>query len=187
MKRITGRMDLNQKLRYIILSVMVPLAACIVLSLSLLWAYSKQYQEISHNIQVACEFDLEFKSNVDLKMYYYSIRSSYQEEFPPEEVADALRVTSLLTETTRDKDGAESIRSVAAYCHTLQQKINQMSETESYDQRQEQLEKNIYLLTKLIQEEMRRYIYYEGKYMSGLQAKMGRDIVVAIVVVERQS
>lgn len=41
MKRITGRMDLNQKLRYIILSVMVPLAACIVLSLSLLWAYSK--------------------------------------------------------------------------------------------------------------------------------------------------
>ncbi len=183
MKRIAGRMDLNQKLRYIILSVMVPLAACIVLSLSLLWAYSKQYQEISHNIQVACEFDLEFKSNVDLKMYYYSVRSSYQEEFPPEEVADALRVTSLLTETTRDKDGAESIRSVAAYCHTLQQKINQMSETESYDQRQEQLEKNIYLLTKLIQEEMRRYIYYEGKYMSGLQAKMGRDILAAIVVV----
>ena len=89
MKQKTGRTNLNQKLRYIILSVMVPLAACIVLSLGLLWAYSMEYQEISHNIQVACEFDLEFKSNVDLKMYYYSIRSSYQEEFPPEGVGDA--------------------------------------------------------------------------------------------------
>lgn len=176
-------MNLNQKLRYIILSVVIPLVMCIALSLGLLGVYARQYEEISHNMQVACEFDLEFKDNMDLRMYWYSVRSSYQEELPMDRITDALRVTNSLIETTSDKSGKECIQNVEAYCSTLKKKMIQMSETINYDERQQQLENNIYLLTKLIQEEMRKYIYYEGKHMSSLEEQMKQDVEFMIVVV----
>lgn len=183
MRQLLERMNLNQKLRYIILSVVIPLVICIAISLGLLGIYSREYQEITRNIQVACEFDLEFKSNIDLEMYYFSVGSRYQTGLPMKEMDEAMRVINALTENTRDKEGNESIQSVAAYCNTLEEKMKQMEETTSYDERQEQLEKNIYLLTRLVQEEMRRYIYYEGKYMSGLQEQMAKNILIVIVVV----
>ena len=44
----------------------------------------------------------------------------------------------------------------------LEEKIYQLRDTDSYDERQSQLENNIYVLTALIQEYMYNYLYYEA-------------------------
>ncbi len=58
----------------------------------------------------------------------------------------------------------------------LEEKIYLIAETESYDERQNQLEYNIYILTDLIQEYMYTYLYYEASHLNALQ----NDLLVQI-------
>lgn len=146
-------------------------------------AYAFRYNAILSNVTTASEFNQNFKDDVDLKMYYYVIDSQYSEGLPLGEVKSAKEIAQKLSDTTTKKDSIRAISSVLSLCNNLEQKMQQIAETEEYDSRVDQLEKNIYILTDLIQKFMYTYLYYESAYLNSLQSDMITNMIVLMIIV----
>ena len=136
-------------------------AALLAVMLALVVLHNSQYKELLYNVTTASEFNQDFKANIDLKMYYYVIESQYSEGLPIQEVEAAQELAKDLLSTTSQKNSLRAITSVLNLCENLEEKIYQIERTGSYDQRQLQLENNIYVLTALVQEYMYNYLYWE--------------------------
>ena len=174
-------LSLSRKLRYIILMLVVPLVICILFMMSVLAWYTRKYSLITHNVNVSSKFSLDFKDNLDLKMYHYTVGSKEQAKLPIEDVDDAIQIAENLQDTTQRKESKQAIQNVLDYCHKLEKQMYNIYRTDSYDSRQQQLNNNIYVLTNLIQEKMMDYIYYEAGYLSTIEQQVMRDIIMIIV------
>ena len=135
------------------------MAAILAATLTLVLTHNSQYKNLLYNVTTASEFNQDFKENIDLKMYYYVIESRYSEGLPIQEVQSAQALAKALLSSTSQKDSLRAITSVLDLCENLEEKIRQIEQTQSYDERQMQLENNIYVLTSLIQEYMYNYLY----------------------------
>lgn len=180
-KREKNQMSLHEKLRYIILSMIIPLVSCVVLALIMLGYYEMRYVQITHNVNVSSMFSLNFKETIDLKMYHFSVGSKEQQFLPVKDVENAVAIAESLKDTTYRKESKQAIANVLDYCSNLKRRMYALQRTKDYDSRQVQLENNIYVLTNLIQEKMANYIYYEAGYMSTLEQDMTRDIKLFMV------
>ena len=149
----------------------------------LLVRYNSRYKNLLYNVTTASEFNQDFKTTIDLKMYYYVIESQYSDGLPLEEVRAAQQLAEELLSTTTEKDSSMAISSVLSLCHNLEEKIYQLRDTDSYDERQSQLENNIYVLTALIQEHMYNYLYYEAARLNVLQSQIGRRLVADFILI----
>lgn len=149
----------------------------------LLVRYNSRYKNLLYNVTTASEFNQDFKTTIDLKMYYYVIESQYSDGLPLEEVRAAQQLAEELLSTTTEKDSSMAISSVLSLCHNLEEKIYQLRDTDSYDERQSQLENNIYVLTALIQEYMYNYLYYEAARLNVLQSQIGRRLVADFILI----
>ncbi len=177
------KITMQSELWKMILIVALPLMIVIIIIASIGIGYALQYNSILNNVTTASDFNQNFKEDVDLKMYYYVINSQYSEGLPIKEVQSAEIIARKLTETTKEKDSLRAISSVLNLCHNLEEKINQIAETNEYNSREDQLENNIYILTDLIQEYMYTYLYYEAVHLDALQMTMIRNMIVLIGVV----
>lgn len=174
--------SLKEKLRNIIMGMLIPLVFCVILALIILGFYANQYSQIAHNVVLSSKFSLNFKETVDLKMYLYTVGSKEQTEIPISYVNRTIKLAESLKTTTYRKESRQSIDNILAYCSNLEKKMYMIGETKDYDSRQIQLENNIYVLTNLIQSELMDYIYYEDGYMATLEKKMLQDIKLAIAI-----
>lgn len=145
--------------------------------------YAIQYNAILNNVTTASDFNQNFKDDVDLKMYYYVIDSQYSVGLPTREVESAKTIAQKLIDTTTQKESLRAISSVMDLCHNLEDKMQQIAQTKDYDSRVDQLEKNIYILTDLIQSYMNTYLYYEAAHLKALQSTMLSNMIVIIVVI----
>lgn len=162
---------------FIVLSV----AIFLVMLFSLI-AYQCSYTNLLYNVTTASEFNQDFKESIDLKMYYYVIESSYSEGLPISEVKNAQTLAQDLINTTTQKDSLRAITSVLDLCENLETKMVQIQETGNYDEREVQLENNIYVLTSLIQEYMYNYLYSESVHLNVLHRQMIVQIASVITV-----
>ena len=78
----------------------------------------------------------------------------------------ALELVESLESTTSKKESRKALENLRAYCENLRGKMFTLADTEGYDSRQLQLENNIKILTRLIQDEMHTYIHYETVYLA---------------------
>ena len=163
---------------FVLLAILILAAA-----MSLMVRYNSRYKDLLYNVTTASEFNQDFKTSIDLKMYYYVIESRYSEGLPLDEVRAAQQLARDLLSTTVDKDSRMAISSVLSLCQNLEEKIYQLRDTGSYDQRQTQLENNIYVLTSLIQEYMYNYLYYEAARLNALQSQTGRQLVADFLLI----
>ena len=150
---------------------------------SLLVRYNSRYKGLLYNVTTASEFNQDFKSSIDLKMYYYVIDSQYSEGLPLDEVHAAQQLARELLSTTTEKDSRTAISSVLSLCQNLEEKITQLQDTDSYDERQHQLENNICVLTSLIQEYMYNYLYFEAARLHALQTQIDRQLVMDFMLI----
>ena len=81
--------SLGRQLRQLLWSMLLLVCAVIVSTLAILLLHNRQYSAVTANIVRASQFNQNFKEDVDLKMYYYVIDSSYGETLPLQEVAEA--------------------------------------------------------------------------------------------------
>ena len=174
---------MQSKLWKIILIVALPLMIVIIAIASIGTGYALQYNAILNNVTTASDFNQNFKDDVDLKMYYYVIDSQYSEGLPTGEVQFAKTIAKKLIDTTTEKNSLRAISSVLNLCHDLEDKMQQIAETKEYDSRVDQLEKNIYILTDLIQKYMYTYLYYEAAHLKALQSTMITNMIVLMGIV----
>ena len=173
---------LQQKLRKLMIFFFVPVAGTILAVFLAVLSYGSKYQEILHNVTKASEFNQDFKNSIDLKMYYYVVDSRYSEGLPIVEVEAAQQLAKSLLETTTRKESWKAISDVQKLCSSLEDKIYQIEETDSYDERQQQLENNIYVLTDMIQEYVYTYLYYEAVQLDELQTKMITNLYLELTL-----
>ena len=159
------------------------LAAVLTVTMALVFLYNSQYEKLLYNVTTASEFNQDFKANIDLKMYYYVIESQYSEGLPIQELEAAQKLAGDLLATTNQKDSLRAITSVLDLCENLEEKIYQIERTQSYDDRQMQLENNIYVLTALIQEYMYNYLYCESVHLNQIQQQIAWQIWTELLVV----
>ncbi len=171
-------MTMWSKLWKIILIVALPLMIVIIAIAFIGTGYALRYNAILNNVTTASDFNQNFKDDVDLKMYYYVIDSQYSEGLPTKEVKFAKTIAQILMDTTTKKDSLRAISSVMNLCNDLEEKMQQIAKTKEYDARVDQLEKNIYILTDLIQRYMNTYLYYEAAHLKALQSTMIGNMLV---------
>ena len=170
-----GRFQPNSiagKLYSLMLSIFVPVAVLAAVILILLVSYNVRNAAVTGNITTASRFNQDFKSDVDLKMYYYV--SGASAELPLEEIGAARTLAETLLAGTTNPDSRKAIGSVAGLCDSLTASINKIQGTDGYDKRMEQLETSVYVITELIQEYMYTYLYHEAGQLAILQQRLSR-------------
>ena len=183
--------SLAGKLQQLILSIFIPMLVMTGILLGLFVVRNISWEKRFSNIALASGFNQDFKKSVDLQMYYFATGSEYANGIPLDEVQSALALASDLQASTTNKDSQKAIRSVISLCDTLQEKMIQISQMDSYDERMEQLDSNIYILTELISGYMYNYLYYEAGELGRLQTSMrwmvrielGLAIIALILIV----
>ncbi|NLX76053.1 MAG: sensor histidine kinase [Clostridiaceae bacterium] len=181
-RRKDKKIKLQGRLWNMILLVSLPLVIVIIVLASVGIVYAFRYNAILNNVTTASEFNQNFKDDVDLKMYYFVIDSQYSEGLPLKEVQSAKEIAEKLYHTTTQKNSKRAISSVLNLCGNLEEKMQQIAETKEYDSRVDQLEKNIYIITDLIQRFMYTYLYYEAAYLNSLQSGMVTNMIVLMVI-----
>ncbi len=179
MKQKYEKKSINGRMLRMGASIFLPMLALAVFVLLLLVVYNFQYSSVSSNITTASRFSQDFKNDVDLKMYYFVIGSS--DELPWEDVRTARNLAQELLERTNNSDSRQSLNSVLNLCDSLNLNIARIQNTEGYDNRIEQLENNIYVITELIEEYIYSYLYHEAGEMAVLQRSLKYWLIAEIV------
>lgn len=175
--------SIQSRMRRLVIIFCGFMAVVLTVLLGLVLVHNSQYKNLLYNVTTASEFNQDFKETIDLKMYYYVIESRYSEGLPIQEVQDAQALAKDLLNTTSQKDSLRAVTSVLDLCENLEDKIYQIEKTQSYDDRQMQLENNIYVLTALVQEYMYNYLYCESVQLNLLQQQVSRQIAAEIFLV----
>ncbi len=174
--------SLNRSLNNLLITVLLPLSILIITIIAIFTVYNVRYAEASGNIAMASQFNQNFKDDIDLKMYYFATDSEYATGIPYDEVDRALSLAQNLKDNTQNRESLKAVNSVLSLSGTLKDRIVQIEQTAGYDERIEQLESNVYILTELIQNYMYTYLFYEAGELANLQASMNRSLTVAIVL-----
>ncbi len=180
MMKLKVSATIEQRMHRLAMAFSALAAVLLVSVLTMLLTYNTNYSALLYNVTTASEFNQDFKETIDLKMYYYVTGSQYSDGLPMVEVKNAQELARNLLNTTTQKDSRLAISSVLDLCENLEEKIYQIEESAAYDDRELQLENNIYILTALIQEYMYTYLYYEAVQLNALQAAVSKRIVTQI-------
>lgn len=165
----------------LILNIILPVVLLSGVMLVMLISYNVQYSSVTGNITTASGFNQDFRSDVDLKMYYYV--SGYSSELPEEEIQSARTLAETLLSNTTNSDSRKAANSVLGLCDSLNASIERIRSTEGYDKRIEQLETNIYIITELIEKYMYTYLYHEAGQLAALQRTLNQLLAAETVVV----
>ena len=111
MSRNDAHTSLDKKLRRLLWSMLLLVCVILVATLAILLLHNHQYSIVTANIVRASQFNQNFKEDVDLKMYYYVIDSSYGETLPLQEVDEALTLAQELLDGTQDRQSRKAITS----------------------------------------------------------------------------
>lgn len=175
--------SIHGRLRLLVATISILVIVILASVLTMLISYNNHYAQLLHNVTTASEFNQEFKDTIDQKMYYFVIESRYSEGLPIAEVTEAQELAAELIGTTTQKDSLLAITSVLDLCENLEEKIYQIENTLGYDERQSQLENNIYVLTSLVEEYMYTYLYYESAALNAIQQQSSARILTVIVII----
>ena len=129
MKRSEPHPSLDGTLRRLLWSMLLLVCVILVATLAILLLHNQQYSLVTANIVRASQFNQNFKEEVDLKMYYYVIDSSYGETLPLQEVGEAKALAQELLSGTQDRQSRKAITSAIDLCENLHERIVQITET----------------------------------------------------------
>lgn len=176
------RMELEERMRKVLFSTMIPMACLMIILLFIFWQYTGQYNKLSENLAVSSEFNLRFKDDLDLEMYYIAIGSKESSNLGDvlEQVEDAQEIMQKLRRNTYNNNGVKSLNSLDSYLENLRQRMLQLVEIKEYDKRMEFMDSNIRIITGLIMQEMQNYIYNESMYLVQVEKSLTHRVKLLI-------
>ena len=176
------RMELEERMRKVLFSTMIPMACLMIILLFIFWQYTGQYNKLSENLAVSSEFNLRFKDDLDLEMYYIAIGSKESSDLEDvlEQVEDAQEIMQKLRRNTYNNNGVKSLNSLDSYLENLRQRMLQLVEIKEYDKRMEFMDSNIRIITGLIMQEMQNYIYNESMYLVQVEKSLTQRVKLLI-------
>ena len=176
------RMELEERLRRLLFTTMIQMICLMILLLIIFWHYAGQYNKLSENLAVSSEFNLRFKDDLDLEMYYIAIGSKESSELEDVlgQVEDAQAIMQKLRQNTYHASGMKSLKSLESYLDNLKKRMIQLTEIKEYDKRMEFMDSNIRIITSLIMQEMQNYIYIESMYLVKIAKSLTHRVKILI-------
>ena len=153
MKLPADRLNKNTvqgKMYRLMLQMFIPIAVILVSIFVMLLTRNLMYASVSGNIVKVSGFNQKFKQDIDEQMYFYV--TGYSDEIPWDDVESARALAEDLLKNTSNSEGRKSITSVLSLCDKLSAYMHDIESTTSYDNRMDQLTKNIYITTGLIED-----------------------------------
>ena len=176
------QMGLEKKMNRLLFSTMIPMACLLAILLLIFWQYAGQYNKLSENLAVSSKFNLSFKDELDLEMYYLAIGSKEASELGDVlgQVEDAQNIMEKLRQNTYHASGVKCLNSLDAYLDNLKKRMVQLMEIKEYDRRMEFMDSNIRIITGLIMQEMQNYIYNESMYLVQVETSLTHRVKILI-------
>ena len=181
---------LESKMKWMLLSTMIPMAILIIVLLVFFWHYTNEYNQLSNNLAVSSEYnanyrnsnnDMSFKDEVDMDIYYVTIGRKGKDGLPTEQVDKAISTVESLKKTTSKKESLRSLKYLTNYLENLKKRMNQLLEIKNYQERQEFVANNTEILTTLFEKEMQNYIYQEATELVQIESQLAGNVRLTII------
>lgn len=180
-KRNGPPVSLKTQLKWLLTRVVIGFLFVIAVLFAMLLFFNQEYKESLQNANTAAQFNNEFKKKLDLEMYYYVVGPSQKPDLPLKDVKEAEIILQQLMETTTEPNDRWRLNSMLNMCKRLEECMVSISNTKGYNDRMDQLENNIYIITALIERYMHDYIYNEIQLLSQLQQEINSRVFTAIL------
>ena len=181
---------LENKMKWMLLSTMIPMAVLIIVLLVFFWHYTNKYNQLSNNLAVSSEYnanyrnsnnDMSFKDEVDMDIYYVTIGRRGRDGLPIEQVDKAIDTVEKLKNTSTKKESLRSLKYTTNYLTNLKKRMNQLLEIKDYEERQEFVANNTEILTTLFEKEMQNYIYQEATQLVQLESQLAGNVRLTLL------
>ena len=181
---------LETKMKWMLLSTMIPMAVLIIVLLVFFWHYTNEYNQLSNNLAVSSEYnanyrnsnnDMSFKDEVDMDIYYVTIGRRGRDGLPIEQVDKAIDTVEKLKNTSTKKESLRSLKYMTNYLTNLKKRMNQLLEIKDYEERQEFVANNTEILTTLFEKEMQNYIYQEATQLVQLESQLAGNVRLTLL------
>lgn len=159
----------------LIAKIYVVFTIILVIMILMSWHTTTEYENLVRNVNRGSHFNINFKEKIDLMTYHYVVNPKMQKTLPYEELDKALEIAQDLKKDTVLAESIDTLERIENYSENLKNKMKILQVTKDYDEKMNQLDTNIYVLTELIQEEMGNYIYYEAKYMEKVSLNLAKS------------
>ena len=187
-KAESGKLEL--KMRWMLLSTMIPMVVLIIVLLVVFWQYTNEYNKLSNNLAVSSEYnanyknssnDMSFKAEVDMDIYYVTIGRKGKDDLPVKQVNKAIETVERLKATTTKEESLRSLKYLTNYLENLKNRMNQLLEIHDYQKRQEFMENNTVILTTLFEKEMQNYIYQEATQLVQVESQLAGNVRLTLM------
>ncbi len=174
-------MCLRSKLKFFMLIMLTPMVCLVIYLIVRFSNYTDRYVPIIKDINIANEFDMHFKQEVDYAMYRVAIGSEAFENTNVENILKESKVYfKQLEEGTSLSSNKKLVRAAQRNLELLEKKISHIKEnceeTGHYDENMFMLENDIYVFTELITDEIQEYVYYEALELEKVKKAIEEDI-----------
>jgi two-component system sensor histidine kinase YesM len=167
---IKAKLQSMQAIVFILVIIMIG-----ILLYMMAWQ-NEQYRQSIRNLTMATEFNFDFKSNIDYKMYRIVIGADTFDSLNPyEELENSRRLFEQLKDSTPQENSKKGLDGIIILIGILEKRIEDIRTSNiigDYDRNMERLDKDIYIITELIQETMSDYIYNETKTLESTRLKL---------------
>ena len=169
--------------------VFIPVIIMIGILLYMMSWQNEQYRQSIRNLTMATEFNFDFKSNIDYKMYRIVIGAdSFDSLNPYGDLESSRKLFEQLKDSTPQESSKKGLDGILVLIGILEKRIEDIRTSNiigDYDRNMERLDKDIYVITDLIEETMSDYIYSETKNLEAMRKKLDAQIrqVIALCIV----
>ena len=170
--------------------VFIPVIIMIGILLYTMEWQNKQYRQSIQNLTMATEFNFDFKSNIDYKMYRIVIGADTFESLTPyEDLENSRKIFLELKDSTPQETSKKGLDGIVVLIGMLEKRIRDIEASNiigDYDRNMERLDQDIYAITDLIQESMSDYIYNETKTLESVRQKLDsqtRQVIALCIVI----
>lgn len=176
------KVRLERRIQKILINTMIPMAALLAVFLGIMAQYVANYDRLSENLAVSSNFNLHFKDDLDLEMYYIAVgtmEAKHLSEVMPL-VDEAEETIGKLKGNTTNHESRRSLERLEGYMTNLRKRMPQLTEIETFDESIGFMDNNIRILTSLIVEEMQNFIYQESMYLVKMEGAMTRGVYIMV-------
>lgn len=183
-----GRKNISIKtnIHYMQAMVFIPVILMIGILLYMMSWQSSQYRQSIHNLTMATEFNFDFKSNIDYKMYRIVIGADKFKTLDPyQDISDSKELFSQLRNSTEHESSKKGLDGILVLIDLLEERIKDIELSNifgDYDVNMKRLDNDIYIITDLIEEAMSDYIYSETKILESVRLKLDNQIRNLIII-----
>lgn len=169
--------------------VFIPVIIMIGILLYMMAWQNRQYRQSIRNLTMATEFNFDFKSNIDYKMYRIVIGADTFDALNPyEDLDNSRKIFEQLKNSTPQETSKKGLDGLLQLIGILEKRIDDIRTSNifgNYDRNIERLDKDIYVITDLIEESMSNYIYNETKTLELTRQKLDSQTkqVIALCIV----